>query len=172
MRLTQDKEPEGNVIKERKASGFISTSVLLSLRYSTSTGASIPTMQVFISGLTRTSEKSHTSASNIVIDSILRTQVSNHCSVRKGLVLFPVVVPVCCVVMIEPFAAALFVIWIGVTLHSTQSWFVYFTVNLAPHVRHATDTAIICTHTQSVYRVIGLLLSTGCSSVVPSSTKG
>ncbi len=110
MRLTQDKEPEGNVIKERKASGFISTSVLLSFRYSTSTGASIPTIQVFMSGLTRTSEKSHTSASSIVIDSILRTHVSVPCNVRKGLVLFPVAIPVCCVVMIEPFAAALFVI--------------------------------------------------------------
>jgi hypothetical protein len=106
MRLTQDKDPEGNVIKERKASGFISTSVLLFLRYSTSTGASIPTIQVFMSGLTRTSEKSHTSASSIVIDSILRTQVSNHCNVRKGLVRFHVEIHVRSHVIILQFAAA------------------------------------------------------------------
>lgn len=62
------------------------------------------------SGFTRTSENSHTSAFSIVIDSILRTHVSFHCNVRKGLVLLPVVVPVVCVVIILPFAAALFVI--------------------------------------------------------------
>jgi hypothetical protein len=97
-------------MKDKKASFLISTSELLSRIYSTSTGASIPTIQVFTRGFTSTSEKSHTSASIIVTLSILRTHVSFHCNVRKGLVLLPVVVPVVCVVIILPFAAALFVI--------------------------------------------------------------
>ena len=106
MRLTQDKEPAGSVINERNASGLISTIVLLSRKYLTSTGASIPTIQVLTSGFTSTSEKSHTSAFIIVTDSILRTHVSSHCRVRKGLVLFQVVIPVRSQVIILPFAAA------------------------------------------------------------------
>ena len=60
----------------------------------------------FTSGLTSTRAKIHTSTSIIVIDSILRTHVSPAWRVRKGLVLFPVVVPVVWLVMIDPLAAA------------------------------------------------------------------
>lgn len=60
----------------------------------------------FTSGLTSTRAKSHTSTSIMVIDSIFLTPVSPCCRVRKGLVLFPVVVPVVWLVRIEPLAAA------------------------------------------------------------------
>jgi hypothetical protein len=92
--VAPDREPSGSIIYERKASFFISTSVLRSFIYSTSTGASIPAREVLTSGLTSTRENNHTSAFSIVTLSILCTPVSVHCSVIKGLVLLPVVIPV------------------------------------------------------------------------------
>lgn len=96
-----------------------------------------------VSGFTSTRANSHTSTSIIVIDSIFLTHVSHSCSVRKGDVLFHVVIQVVCDVTIVPFAGAVVVICIGVILHVTQSWLVYFTWNLAFHVLCATDTHII-----------------------------
>lgn len=92
--MTQESDPIGQVINERKASVQISGIRIQSLRYSISTGQDISLKLKFTIGFTSTRAKSHTSTSSIVMESILRTPVSHSCRVINGLVLFPVVVPV------------------------------------------------------------------------------
>ena len=108
--MTHERLHNGQVIKERKASGCISGHRLLSRRYSISTGQDKSLKSNCANGFTRTRVKSHTSTSIIVIESIFCTPVSHSCRVRNGDVLFQVVIAVVCEVTILPFAGAVVVI--------------------------------------------------------------